>query len=91
MTTYERVRVQPESGPAFTVILRDSAVRKTRVLGSILTGVEVNREADEVASRGADERIRFISLDLVTKRTPLTMDRFTGMLTEPGEHLSEER
>jgi len=86
VTAYERVRVRPDDGRApFTVTLRDPAV-----VGGILTGIEVDREGTEVAPRGVDERRHIISVDLVTRRTPLVMDNHTGLLTEPGDRLSAE-
>lgn len=92
MSTYERVRVVPDgasTGPSrsrpFTVILRDPVVS-----GPFLTGIEVDREGDEVAPKGVDERRHIIMVDLVTKRTPLVMDRLTATLVEPGDAMTEE-
>lgn len=85
MTTYERVRVVPDDGTKpFTVILRDVTTSER-----FMTGIEVDHEGDEVAGRGADERRHLISIDLVTKRTPLVMDRLTARLVEPGDTMEE--
>lgn len=91
MTTYARVRFTSEDGPAATAILRDPAVHGSdgTLMGRVLVGVEVDREGDEVASRGVDERVRIISTSLVSKQTPLVMDRLTGLLTEPGDVMVE--
>ena len=88
--TYERVRYTPEGGRAQTIILAD--VQEAVIIATdVLTGVEVNREGDEVAPRGVDQRRHVIDLNLISKRTVLTMDNHTGLLTEPGKHLSAER
>jgi hypothetical protein len=75
--TYERVRVAGR-----TLYLRDP--REKTLLGKpVLTGIEVNREGDEIASGGADERCRVIDLSLVSHRTPVALDRTYGTL-EPA-------
>lgn len=75
-STYERVRVQGR-----TIILKNPA--ETQFLGApALTGIEVNREGDEIAGRGADERRHIIALTEITRRTPLVMDDRYGELTE---------
>lgn len=75
--TYERVSYREESGKRHTVILQNPTEA-----GPFLTGVEVGKDGDEIAPRGFDERRHFIALELVTKRTPLVMDKIYGELTE---------
>lgn len=92
MTTFERVRYRPEGARARTIYLSDPQVTgdPDGMLGQVLIGVEVDREADEVAPRGYDERRHVISLDLVLSRTVVVVDRHTGLLTEPGDVMDPE-
>lgn len=79
MTTYERVRADGK-----TLYLRDPV--ETSFLGApALTGVQVDREGNEVAPRGVDELRHIIDLGAVTKRTPVTMDRTYAVLLAEGE------
>ena len=81
MTTWERIRVEGK-----TIILRNPQVRLLTIgpekKYEILTGIEVNVENEEVAGHNASERMHMISLDLITKRTPLKMNNHYGMLEE---------
>lgn len=78
--TYERVTYQDENRKR-TIYLRDP--REIQFLGSpALTGVRVNKETDEVAPRGVDEVRQIITMDLVSKRTPMVVSRHYGWLVE---------
>jgi hypothetical protein len=82
MITYERVTYKPEGAErSTTIILRDPV--ESSALGGTLSGIEVNREAQEVAPRGVDERRHIISLELISKRTPLKQNLTYGLL-EPA-------
>lgn len=72
---YERVTYRPEGGKARTIYLESPTV-----VGDLLTGIEVNREGDEIAPRGYDERRHLIALALVTRREAMVMDRIYGEL-----------
>lgn len=76
---YERVTYRPEGGRARTIYLHRPAVT-----GGLLTGIEVDREGDEVAPRGYDERLHAIALELVIERVPMVMDRLYGELVPAG-------
>lgn len=91
MTTYERITWR-DADRSRSAILRDP--RETtlgRILGrgigastTVVTGIEVNSEGDEVKPANADERKRFIALELITKRTPLYMSRkYAQLLAAP--------
>jgi hypothetical protein len=85
--TWERVTYRPEGATrSKTIILRDP-----KVLGkvggdfTILTGLEVNKEDEEVAPPGVDRREHIISFVLVRRRTPLRMNLKYGELEkDPG-------
>lgn len=89
MTTYERVRYKD-----FRVRWDGKKLRDTRTIilmnpvevefmgAPALSGVEVNREGEEVAPRGVDERRHIIGLDVITKRTQLVMNNHYGILEE---------
>lgn len=79
-TPYERVTYRTEDGRARTIYLHRPAVS-----GPFLTGIEVNREGDEIADRGYDERRHLIATSLVVKRLPMVMDRVYGELVAQGE------
>lgn len=65
---YERVRYAGR-----TVILRNP--RMIEFCGQpALAGIEVDQYGDEITPPGVDVRRRVISLDLITRRTPLVMD-----------------
>ena len=52
----------------------------------LLRGIEVDRFGAPIKPKGlADERLRVISKDLITRRTPLVMDRHYGELVEEPE------
>jgi hypothetical protein len=53
-----------------------------------LSGVEVDREGDEVAGRGADVRVRVVELTLIGSRTRVVMDRKYAQLVDAQEALS---
>lgn len=73
----ERVTYRPEGGRARTIYLQDVSTS-----GSILTGIEVDREGAEVYGRGFDERRHLISLELVVNRVPVVMDNTYGEFVE---------
>jgi len=76
MVKYERIRFDNK-----TVILRDS--HEVEFMGTkCLSGIEVNNEGEEVASRGVDERKHIIELSLITKRTSLVMNNHYGILEQ---------
>lgn len=78
MTTYERVRYD-DGERSRTIYLRDPRV--VPFLGAeALTGIEVDRETNEIAPRGADELRRVIALDCITKRTPVYVSKTYGTL-----------
>lgn len=79
MTTYERVRFDGK-----TVILMNP--KEIKFLGHpCLSGIEVDIEGREIAPRGVDERQRIIFFDLITRRTPLVMDKMYAVLCRPEE------
>ena len=82
MTCYERVTFRTEKGRSRTVYLRQPVVAESPILGSLLTGVEVDIEGDEVAPRGVDERRHIIGLDAVVRRVPMYMNNDFGLLEE---------
>ena len=69
------------------MILRDPSI--VMVAGKPhLAGVQVNREGDECGmTNGADLRRHIITLSLVSKRVPLTMDRKYAVLVADGEKI----
>jgi hypothetical protein len=74
MNTYTRIRINGKS-----VILRN--MKEVSVLNApCVAGVEVNREGDEVAPAGVDERLHIIQKSLITKSTPLEWNRKYGTL-----------
>lgn len=76
MTSYERIRVDGK-----TLILRDP--KEITFLGvPALSGIEVDREGDEVAPRGVDMNQHVIQLALITRRTPLVMNLHYGTLED---------
>lgn len=75
--TYERVTYRPEGGRARTIYLH-----RPTVSGIFLTGIEVDKEGDEVAPKGVDERLHMIELALVVERVPMEMHRIYGELVE---------
>jgi hypothetical protein len=94
MTTYERVTVQSpaQRGRARRLFLRD--VAETTFAGvPAITGVEVDREGDEVQpskaylkAHGAEdgERRHILPTELVTKREPHVVDYLYGTLVPDG-------
>jgi hypothetical protein len=75
---YERIRYEANGGRG-TVILRDPTT--IQFMGEpALTGTEVNREGEEVAGRGFDERQRIIQTECIVKRTPLVWNNKYGTL-----------
>ena len=74
MTNTERVTYRPEGARRARTIYLEG-VRET---GNLLTGIEVNREGDEVSGKGFDERRHIISLELVVRRVPVVMDNLYG-------------
>jgi hypothetical protein len=72
------VTYRPEgAGRSRTIYLQDVSE-----IGSMLTGVEVDKAGDEVSGKGFDERRHVISLELVSKRVPMVMDNIYGELEE---------
>ena len=89
MTTYERIRFNrirvryngKQIKEPRTIILMNPS--ETKLFGApALTGSEVDREGREVAPRGVDQRQHIIGLDLIIRRTPLTMSKTYGTLEE---------
>lgn len=80
MTTWVRIRFDGRS-----VILRNPS---EGVLGGVptLTGIEVNAQDEEVTGRGAkiDERRHIVALKLISKRTPMVMNKKYATL-EPAD------
>lgn len=74
MMAAERVTYRNERGVARTIYLE----QVSEVGGQLLTGIEVDKQGEEVAPRGVDERRHFISLELVTRRTPVRMNNIYG-------------
>lgn len=75
MSVYERVTYRPEGERARTIYLH-----RPTVSGLLLTGVEVNREGDEISGKDFDERRHVIELSLVVRRVPMRMDNTYGEL-----------
>jgi hypothetical protein len=77
MAHWERIRLDGK-----TLILRDP--QESRLLGvTTLVGIEVDKFDVEVAPRGVDERQHIIEEAIITRRTPLKMNRTYGEL-EPA-------
>jgi hypothetical protein len=74
------VRFVDDDGRTKTVLL--SKVRTTSIF---LTGIEVDREGDEVSGAGFDERRRMIHKKTLLKRTPMKMDNKYAELVEEGQ------
>lgn len=89
-STYERVTYRPEGERARSIYLHRPLVLEND-LGkpTFLTGVEVNREGDEVAGKGFDERRHLIDLELVIRRVPMRMDMYYGELVKDDTMIEE--
>jgi len=83
VTEYERVTYRPDDlrRGTKTIYLWDVAEVDGPILGSLLTGVEVDVEGVNVGTETVSERRHVIATDLVTKRVPVVMDMLTGLLT----------
>lgn len=81
MTT-ERVTFRQENKRTRTIYLQDAEVRQAGKLGEVLTGIEVNREGDEIAGKGFDERRHIIAMGAVVRRVPVVMDKTYGEFVE---------
>lgn len=79
MARYERVTYRPEGGRARTIYMENVQVMGG---GELLTGIEVNREGDEICGAKFDERRHIIELALVERRMPMRMDNIYGELVE---------
>lgn len=55
-------------------------LRITRETSSVVVGIEVDREGDEVRPTGFDERLRVVGTECIAKRTPMVMDNRYGTL-----------
>lgn len=77
MSTYERVTYRPEGERARTIYLHRPVEH-----GPFLTGVEVNREGDEIGGKDHDARRHIIDLGLIVRRVPMRMDNIYGELVE---------
>lgn len=77
MTNYERITYRPEGGRTRSIYLQDVVEA-----GDVLTGIEVDREGDEVNGRGFDERRHIIATELIVRRVPMVMDNIYGELVE---------
>ena len=74
---YERVRFVDDDSRTKTVFL--DSVRQT---GVFVTGIEVDKEGDEVSGKGFDQRRRVIAKKTILKRTPMRMDKKYAQLVE---------
>lgn len=72
--TYERISGKDANGKRFSYILRDPVWCSTLVVGD-----EVDIEGALVERNGALQ-YHVMSVELVTKRTPLAMDNHYGLL-----------
>jgi hypothetical protein len=79
VTTYERVTYRPQGGRSQSVFLRNPVTG-----GMFLTGIQVDKEGDEIAPKGFDERRLMIELDLIVNREPFVMDKIYGELVPAG-------
>lgn len=73
-SSYERITFT-DGDRSRTVTLRNVATQ-----GHLLSGTEVGKDGVPVSPAGADERIRIISTDLITRRQPMTMNLHYGEL-----------
>lgn len=73
---YERVTYRPEGSRRS----RKVYLHQPAVVGAFLTGIEVDREGDEVAGPGYDNRRHVLDLGLVVSRESFVMDRIYGEL-----------
>lgn len=69
MNTYTKIKLT--SGK--NLILRD-VTRITFLGAECVTGIEVNKEGDEVRPAGADERQHIIQVTLIKRTTPMKMN-----------------
>ena len=84
--TYERVTFRTgEKTSRRTVLLRNPETA-TFADEPCLRGVEVNRSGEDLAPAGADQRLRIIALELIVRRTPMTMN-LTYAELEPAPKL----
>lgn len=74
MNTYEKVRFN--DGPRRRTVL----LRNVEATTFFIIGVEVDDEGQPISGRGFDERKRIIGLDLIIKRTPMTVSMKYGTL-----------
>ncbi len=72
MSTYLKIRI-----PGKTVLLRDA-----REKNGILSGIEVNEFGDEISSKGFDERLHVIQIEVVTSMKTMVMSPKYGELEE---------
>lgn len=78
----ERVTYRTERGGTRTIYLQDAKESHSEQLGELLSGVEVDKEGDEVHGKGFDERHHLISLDAVIRREAVVMDKIYGEFVE---------
>ena len=72
--TYTRIRVDGK-----TLILRD--MRTVTFMGEqCVSGIEVDREGNEPAPSGVDQRQHIIQASLITRQTPLKWNNHYGTL-----------
>lgn len=77
-TIYEKVSFE-DQGRTRTVYLRNPNEGDL-----VLSGIEVNKEGDEISGKGFDDRLRVIDLSLIKSRIPMVMNNTYGEL-EPKE------
>ena len=69
---------------ARTIYLADVSVTESPLLGELLTGIEVDRQGDDVSGSKFDQRRHIISTEVITRRVPVVMDKIYGEYVEVG-------
>ena len=64
-------------------------LRVTKDSDKFLSGYEVNKDGDEIASKGHDRRLRVIDKHAVTKVVPMRMDRTYATLVKEDKPVSK--
>lgn len=79
---FERVTVQGHGQARKRLLLRVTAeTQPTKIFpAGCLVGVEVDREGDEIAARGSDERRHVIDKIAILRRQPMVFSRTYGWL-----------
>ncbi len=87
MKTFERItfnkNVVTGTGDA-TRQMRPIFISITRETPTLLFGIEVDKDGDELSGATWDRRMRIVSKDVIAKRVPYVLDKMYAMLVKKG-------